>query len=115
MAKIFQCFIFICLIACVVSQMFMFPKVNYDSPRETLIDIDFGFKVKSFNSFIETLKNPVGPHVNPNNQCVWKICSKPLEGRDKTPSYKDITAYTELDNDQSDLIQKSILDFNKNQ
>jgi len=51
-----------------------------------------GLLQDSFESFIDSLKNPSGPDVNPYNRCVWKICSKPLKGS-KAISYNDIKVF----------------------
>ncbi len=72
------------------------------------MDFEMNFFEKTWNSLIESLKNPIGPNVNPNNRCVWKICSKPLKGRYRTESYKDIIIREKFDKEISDLIKSYI-------
>jgi hypothetical protein len=83
MAKIFRSLVLICLIACAASQLFMFPK-TYSSENQpekigkvNIDDLNL-FMRDVFKAFINSLKNPTGPTLNPYNRCIWRICSKPL-------------------------------------
>jgi len=99
--KVFYCLIYLCLITIAVSIQ---PKI----PRETNMDFEMNYFEKTLNSFIESLKNPIGPNVNSNNRCVWKICSKPLKGKYRTPSYKDIIIHEKFDKELSGVIKINI-------
>jgi len=116
MSKIKNIIILSCLITCVASHFI--PTASYTTTRKMLakpkfigpqlpsiatttssLDLQENSKMDKswsftgllqdiFKSFIDSLKNPSGPNVNPYNRCVWKICSKPMKGS-KAVSYSD--------------------------
>jgi len=86
MAKLLNILILVCLTALIVCDD---PLKQQSNAEATFWPKDFISGL--FNSLTESLKNPIGPNVNPNNRCVWKICSKPLKGHKRTESYKDIS------------------------
>ena len=105
MYKILRTIIFMCLIACVCSRLVSktlpenLPERGPDMKTEF-----FGWIKDTFHRVIESLKNPSGPNVNPNNICVWKICSKPLR-QYRGESFKDVTTYKQNSPELNDLIK----------
>jgi len=83
MRKMLTSIIFICIIACVASHLLSvssFKNLKKKTSPETGKSF-FDYLTNVFNKVMQSLKNPIGPNVNPRNICVWKICSKPLKNR----------------------------------